>query len=490
MSLRADAAQGVLWSGLQRIGAQVLSLGVFIVLSRLLEPEDFGVMAMANVVVLAGILLIEQGMNQAVVQRATLNDRHLDSAFVFSLAMSAAVSAITLLVAAPLALAFREPRLTGVLIGISPAFFLAGLRATQTAVFQRRMRFRGLAIRSMAAEAAGGAVGITMAVQGLGVWSLVGQALGRGLVALAVLWRISDWRPRLKPTRAATRDLWSFGAPVVLNRLVLLVQGKADDVVIGGTLGAVWLGYYSIGYRLLTYVTTLVVGTFQSVALPVLSRLQEESGRHRSAFLETLETMTLGAFPAFVGIALLAPRVIPFAFGERWSPSTGTVQILSLAGAVQVVPAVSTTFLMSMGRSMLPMRVNLVFAVAGIAGFVALVHLGIEAVALVHLTLGLLAVPVHAILIGRSTGLPVSRFFRAMLRPAVGIVVMSAVVLGVELAAQSLRIELLRLLLMVAAGAAAYLGATYPVSVRAIRFARDTVRRELVGGPAAQPVDE
>ena len=481
--LRVYTVRGLFWSGVQRTGGQAIGLAAFIVLSRLLPPSAFGVLALANVYLLVVLLFVEQGVNQAIIQRHSLSPDHLDAAFSVTLALAALLMLLTVTLAGPIARIFNAPTLEPVLRWLSLTLLLSGLRATQTAFLQRQLRFRDLAVRATVAEGIGGGVGIAMALAGLGVWSLVGQALARGLAGVVVLWRVSTWRPRFRIDFLPLREVTQFGLPVLGDRLLALVQGKADDLVIGLMFGATALGYYAVGYRMLTYVTTLLAGTIQTVALPVLSRLQQDLGRFRHALLAMWEYLALGAFPVFVGIAFVSPGIVPVLFGPGWTPSIPVMQVLALAGAVKMLPLATSTALVARGRPGLQLRLNLVTTVLAVLGYVAVVERGIVAVALVHLVVALVVIPLHVGLLRSRFDIPPRAFFRATRTAGAGVLLMSAVLLPLTVLWKNAQSSVLWLIIMIVIGAAVYLAATYCLG----RSSYDRARRALREGILAVP---
>ena len=486
---RVHTVRGLFWSGLQRTGGQAIGLATFIVLSRLLPPSDFGVLALANVYLLVVLLLVEQGVNQAVIQRHSLSPEHLDAAFSVSLGLATVLTLLTLVLAAPLSRLFDEPTLEPVLRWLSLTVLLSGLRATQTAVLQRQMRFRELAVRTTFAEGLGGVVGIAMALGGLGVWSLVGQAIARALAGVFVLWRVSVWRPHLRVALGPVREVTRFGLPVLGDRLVALVQGKADDLVIGLVLGATALGYYAVGYRMLTYATMLLAGTFQAVSLPVLSRLQHDLPRFRHTFLTMVHYLALAAFPVFVGIAFVAPEIVPVLFGPNWSPSIPVMQVLALVGAAKVLPLATATALVAQGRPGVQLRLNLVTTALAVIGFVSVVGRGIVAVASVHLIVALLAIPLHAGLLHSVFDIRPSVYFRAIRTAGVGVVLMGAVLLPLTTVWSRPQASLLWLVVAIVVGAATYLGATYLLGRSSYDRARRALQEGILAGPGAVATD-
>jgi O-antigen/teichoic acid export membrane protein len=366
---------------------------------------------------------------------------------------------------------------------LSPILILAGLRATQTALLQRQMRFRELAVRTTLAESIGGLVGVVLALGGLGVWSLVGQAIARTIASVLVLWRVVEWRPRFNLTKRSLLDISSFGIPVVGDRVVTLVQSKADDLIIGLVLGATTLGYYTVGYRMLTYMTQLLSGTVQSVALPALARLQIDLGRFRRAFLGILQFLSLGAFPAFIGVAFVARDAVPLLFGPQWTPSIPVMQVLALAGAAKILQIASGTAFMASGRPGMQLRLNLVTTSLAVLGFALVVRNGIVAVATVHLWVAVLALPLHVLALRDIVGITLGSYARAIRTSTLGIVGMSVMLLilaqGRSVAGPSLG----WLALTVVVGMLAYLSLTYFMDRGLYRQARAALQEGILSSP-------
>jgi PST family polysaccharide transporter len=431
-SLRRKTLWGAAWSALQRLGAQGLSLIVFIGMTRLLAPSDLGLASMAYVVISVGNVILDQGLSPALVQLPELEDDHLHAAFWWNAGLGLTMSALLVVMAGAFAWLFREPRLAPVLVGMSPVFLLGGLRGTQAAILQRDFRFRDLATRTIAGEAVGGALGLAMAFAGFGVWSLVGQSLGRSVTSTAVLWSVSSWRPRWRLSRPHLQGLLRFGSSAAGDRLLQLGREKIDDFFVGSVLGATALGYYTIGYRLLNFVSELIGGTVKSVSLPAFARLSAAGREVRRAFLTMNEFHALVSFPVFVGVFLAAPRIVPLVFGSQWIPGVPVMQVLSLVGAIRVLPAGVSILLLAIGRPGVNLRLSVVEVAATSIGVVLVVSQGILPVALVHLAVGLALLIPDAFLLQRYVGLGTRAWLRSFLCATVGCVAMGAAYLAVD----------------------------------------------------------
>ena len=169
MNLREKAAKGVLWSAIQNWGMEGISFLTFIALSRLLVPEAFGLVALASVFTALAQVFLDQGFGAAIVQRADLEREHLDTAFWISVLTGILLTVGGIAASGLLAAFFGEPRLAPVLRWLSLSFIFGALSSTQMAILRRKLAFKSLAARSLAATTVGGFVGVSMAFAGFGV---------------------------------------------------------------------------------------------------------------------------------------------------------------------------------------------------------------------------------------------------------------------------------------------------------------------------------
>jgi PST family polysaccharide transporter len=160
---------------------------IFAILARKLELEAFGFVGLTAVLLEYVRVFVDQGFSEAVVQRANVDREHLDTAF-WTGVVSGAVLAVGLALAAePLAAVMGEPALTPIIRWLSLGLFISGLATTQQALLQRRLAFRQLAARSFVAQLGAGAIGISMAFAGYGVWALVAQSIGEAVFGVITL---------------------------------------------------------------------------------------------------------------------------------------------------------------------------------------------------------------------------------------------------------------------------------------------------------------
>lgn len=300
---------------------------------------------------------------------------------------------------------------------MSITFLISALSSTQVAILQRKLAFKSLAVRSLAATTVGGAVGLVMAFSGFGVWSLVGQDLASGLAGVAILWRSSDWRPGFRVSTKHYKEMFTFGVSVVGNNALNVMLRRSDDLLIGYFLGPTLLGFYTIGYQLLLVIIRLVTEVTNTVAFPAFSRLQLEPERMRRAFYNVTQYTSLIAFPVFIGLATLAPELVPAFFGEKWTPSIPVMQILAMIGILQSVLFFNASVIRASGKPLWELSIMLLNTICNVLGFLVAVRWGIVAVAASFVIVSYLVAPISYLALRKLIQVDFRTYLRQFIPP-------------------------------------------------------------------------
>jgi PST family polysaccharide transporter len=450
--LRRKVARGLTWTMLHTWGGQGLSLVVFLVLARLLTPDQFGLVALAAVFVALAQLIVDQGFGDAIIQRAGVTRAHLDTAFWVAVITGAALSLTGIALAGIIADLLRQPPLAPILRVLSLAFMVSALSSTQMAILRRELAFRSLALRGLLSIGAGGAVGITMAFLGFGAWALVGQQVAAGLVSAVALWRVSPWRPGLQVSWPIFRELFSFGIKVVGSDTLTFLSRNSDNLLIGVFLGPIPLGIYAVAYRILDTSQKVLVGVAMRLAFPALARLQTEPDRMRRAYLNMTRVGGSAILPGYIGFALVAPEMTVFLFGHRWAESGPVASVLFLIGPVLSLQAFSGSLLTAAGHPAVVFRFRLITTITNIVGFLIGVQFGIMAVAFAYSIRGYLLLPLNLSLQRRYGNVPTGEYLGQLRGTALATIAMSVVVLALKLLVGPMLPNAVLLLLEVASG--------------------------------------
>jgi O-antigen/teichoic acid export membrane protein len=429
MSIKEKAVKGIAWSALQNWGSQFGALLIFFVLARLLKPEAFGLVAIANAFLALMQTFLNQGFSQALIQRKDLEPEHLDTAFWTNLAIGGCLSLVSFAIAPWIANGFGQPSLTGILRGFSPLFLINAFATVQQAVLERNFAFKAIAIRSLVGTVAGGIVGVGLALNGFGVWSLVYQQVVQELISTFVLWKLSQWRPHFRVSLPHFQHLFHFGINIFGFNVLSFLNSRADDFLIGYFLGPIALGYYSIAYRILGIMQLLLVNTSKQVALPTLSKLQHDLSQFREAFYTATQLTSFIAFPCFLGVVTLAPELITLLFGPQWIPSIPVLQVLAFAGILQCVSFFKSSVFIALGKPAWAFQLTLLSACLNLVGFTIAVRWGIVAVAVAFLIRGCLVFPIGQWAVSRLIHSPVLVYLHHFVAPLSSAIVMAIALL-------------------------------------------------------------
>jgi PST family polysaccharide transporter len=483
-ALQQRVARGLTWTLIDTWGTQLLGLIVFVVLAKLLLPDDFGLVALAAVFVAFAQLLVDQGLGDALIQRRTVTRSEIDTAFWVAVVTGILLTAIGIVIAEPMAQALHQPRLAPIIQALSLTFVLAALNSIQMALLRREMRFRSLAIRKLSAVAGGGAVGIVMALGNYGAWALVGQAITNAAISVVMLWTVSPWRPGLQVSRSDFRSLFSFGINVVAGDILNFLSRNVDNLLIGAALGLTPLGFYAVGYRILDTTQQLLVNFARKLAFPIFSRLQHDTERLRRAYARVTRAVSVVILPGYIGLALVAQEAIVVIFGPQWAESGPVAAVLFLIGPVLTVQLFSGALLNGVGHPEVTFRIRLVTTIVNVAGFFIAVffYKEIVAVAAAFVIRGYLLIPLILWWVGRYANVNISDQLRGLRGTAIATVVMAAAVVAVKFALLGHVPPWLLLLAEVAVGMVTFLAALLVVDPPLVREVTVVALQAMPGG--------
>ncbi|NJL48790.1 MAG: lipopolysaccharide biosynthesis protein [Leptolyngbyaceae cyanobacterium SM2_5_2] len=458
MSIKHKAISGVVWSAARNWGGQMGSLLIFFILARLLSPEDFGLVALANVFLAFMWLFLEQGFSQAIIQQQDLEPEHLNTAFWINLAIGCATALVGFLIAGPVADLFGQPALTPILRCFSILFVCAALGQVQHSVLERKFDYKALATRQLLGTLAGGVVGISMAFLGFGVWSLVIQQAVNSIIGTITLWVCSDWRPGFKVSVRHFQDLFGVGMHIMGFSYLSFFNTRANDFLVGYFLSPTELGYYTVAYKVLNSMTQLLVSTSRDVALPTFSRLQEDPERFRRAFYSATQLTSAIAMPTFLGMAVLAPELVRVLFGEQWMPSVPLMQVLALMGMLRAITFFKGSVFVAMGKPSWWLRLSALNAVLNLLGFAIAYRWGIFAVAVASVVRYYIVFPIGQWAICQLIQESLGKYLRIFLAPLVCALTMAGGIFVFKQALAATFGPLALLILSSIVGAVVYIG--------------------------------
>jgi len=369
-----DLRQRTLRGGFAKVCAQgasfILRIGSLMVLARLLDPKDFGLVAMVTVVTGVFSLFKDAGLSMATVQRATITNEQVSTLFWINMLVGAVLGILSLAIAPILVSFYQEPRLFWVTVALATGFLFNAAGVQHSALLQRDMRFGALSVIEIIALLVSIAVGICMAIGGYGYWALVGMAVISPAVSTVCLWSIATWVPGVPHRGVGISSMIRFGGTATLNILVVYVAYNLEKVLLGRFWGAETLGIYGRAYQLINIPTENLNSASGGVAFAALSRLQDDPPRFKNYFLKGYSIILAMTLPITIACALFANDIILILLGPKWKEAIPIFQLLTPTILVFALINPMWWLLSSLGLLGRSLKIALVIAPLVIAAYI------------------------------------------------------------------------------------------------------------------------
>jgi O-antigen/teichoic acid export membrane protein len=410
----------------------ILRLATMAALARLLDPQDFGLVAMTAVVTGVFQLFTTAGLSSAVVQKDTITDEQISTLFWVNLLVGMILALLCALTAPALVEFYHEPRLFWLTVVTGAGFFLTATSVQHSALLQRELRYTTLTVIELLSLLASLAAGVGMALGGLGYWAILGMTLVSSAVYAVCVWVATGWIPGPPRRAAGVRGMLGFGGIVTLNGLVVYVAYNFDKVLLGRYWGADALGIYERGYRLVNLPTAELNAAVGGVAFSGLSRLQNDPVRLRSYFLKGYSLVLSMTLPITVFCAVFVDDIVAVILGPRWTEVTVIFRLLTPTILIFGIIDPLAWLLYSVGLQVRSLKIALVIAPLVIAAYLIGLPYGPTGVAFAYSAAMLLWLIPHIVWCLHGTGVFPRDLLLAAGRPLVAGTVAAAVALGVQ----------------------------------------------------------
>jgi O-antigen/teichoic acid export membrane protein len=417
-NLTARAASGLSWSSLSIVALVAANLAYTATVSRLLTPTAFGLMAMANLIVLFAQYFVRMGLASALVQKPDLSDEEIRAASTAGIVVGLACTALVWLLAPAVSDLFHAPQLVSVLQGLALSFLFMGWSMTGLGLLRRGLRFRALSMISIGSYVVSYLlVGIGLALLGAGVWSLV-VATVLSTVIQAV-WQYAILRHPARPVLRwqPYRMVCGYGTRLSVAHVLDYLGGNLDTFTVARTATTAVLGQYSRAYYLVfSPVANYLSAALTNVVFATLSKIQDDLSRLRRGYLSVTSLGALLLFPLCAGMAVAAPELVAVVLGPQWTTVVGLVPWFALAGACHVATQLSQSLVEARAELNRSVVVQVLYLVA-LAAFIVLAlpfrSAGVWVIGAAVAAAEMLRYLGYLVLVGRVLGLGSAQLWRA-----------------------------------------------------------------------------
>jgi len=360
MSLKKQALSGVKWTFLQQLGTQGVGFIISIILARLLQPEEFGLIAMIYVFIGIGNVLLSAGLGSSLIRSKELDEEDYATVFYFNLVVSILVYIIVYFFAPYIATFYHQPILTQLVRWLSFSFIINAFAIIQTARLTKLMDFKTQTLVAIPSLIIGGTVSIVMAYMNYGVWSLIAFNLVKSLANTIQLWVYSKWHPIWSFNISKFKQHFYFGYKLTLSGLLDIIFNNVYVLVIGKLFPAAQVGYYQRANNLQMYPVGAISTIMGKVTYPLFAQIQDDNERLKIVYKKILQINLYLLVPILMVAGVLATPLFRFLFTEKWLPAVPYFQILLLSGILIPLHSFNLNILKIKGRSDLFLKLGIV----------------------------------------------------------------------------------------------------------------------------------
>lgn len=376
-SLKDKAARGLLWGTFTSGATQMLNVVIGIFLARLLSPADVGIVGMITIFTVLANNLQEAGFFTALVNKKEAKDKDYNAVFWFCLALSLIIYFILFLSAPLIAQFFHQPALTWLSRFVFLSFVIASLGIAHSAWMFKRLMVKERAVIMIASLVISGSVGIALALNGYGYWSLAWQQVVFSLIFNIGRFCVTRWHPTFSFSFAPIREMFAFSNKILIPTIVNILREYLLTVVVGRMFSARMVGFFTQSHKWNTMGYQFVGDSVAQIAQPVMVETVDDHQRQLRVVRTMLRYTAFMAFPALFGLALVSREFIVVLLSAKWEPAAEMLRVLAIGGAFMPFYKIYQNFIISLRRSDIYMWLNILHVLLVFGVIIALSRYGI-----------------------------------------------------------------------------------------------------------------
>lgn len=350
-SLKKNTIKAVYWNAIQRYGVLLISFVSNIVFARLLTPEDFGVIGLLNVFIAVASSMVDTGFDASLIQRKDASDLDYSTVFIWNIVIATLLTVVLFFAAPYIALFFQIDRLCPVLRISSCILLVNALASVQMTRLTKTLKFKLIAIRTLAAAIISSAVGILLALLGCGIWSLVSQVIVNAIICSILIWILSKWKPSLSFSWKSLKRMFNFGSLIFISGICDTLYTNIQGFIIGKHFSINELGYYTQAKKLEYVPVQGTSSVLSQVLFPVYATVSQDRIRHIGIVRKNVRLITFITFPIMLLLIIIAHPLIEILFTAKWLPAVPLFQVLCVFGFLQPLNMANAQIFKAIGRS-------------------------------------------------------------------------------------------------------------------------------------------
>jgi len=364
MTLRKRAFSSIRWTALSSCVKGLLQLAQLVILSRLLTPADFGLIAIAVAIVAFLQIFADAGVSNAIIHFQEISNEQLSSLYWLNVSISSILAVILVILSSYVANWFRQPQLVSLLYIAASTLFINSLAQQLRVNAQKNLLFAQLVKIELWAVVSGFLLTILLAWCGIGVYSIALGTMFTAIIYCLLAWMFlaSGWRPKLRLKLSEIKQFLKYGGYMIGNNLVSTVNSQIDIFIGGRVFEATQMGLYNVPKSLMLNVQMAINPIITQVGLPIMAIAQNDKDRLKNIYLKTIRITSSVNFPIYLGIAFYSKEIVHLILGERWLDAIPLIQIFAIWGLVRSIGNPVGSLLLGIGKADMLFKWNLTWA--------------------------------------------------------------------------------------------------------------------------------
>jgi O-antigen/teichoic acid export membrane protein len=377
MSLQQKTTSGFFWTIGHQVSIQSINFIVLIILARVLSPADFGLIAMLQVFISVGIVLMDGGMTSSLIRTVNASNKDYATVFYLNLLISFFIYAVLYFAAPLIAQFYKQPALLNIIRVYAVTFILQALVSVQTTRLTKEMNFKLQLLMQLPSTIISAIAGIWFANNGYGAWSLVYMNLIRTFLFMIQHWIFTDWKPGFVFEKELLKKHFNFGYKLTIIGIVNTIYNNVYDIIIGKLFTPLILGFYNQANTLSIFPVQLISGAVDKVTYPAFSQIQNEDEKLKIVYGKIMQQIIFWIAPLMMLLIICANPLFKLVLTDKWLPAVPYFQILCIYAVMYPLQVYNINILNVKGRSDLLLKIELVKKSVGIAGTITAAFFGI-----------------------------------------------------------------------------------------------------------------
>jgi teichuronic acid exporter len=399
--------KNIIWDFLGKFSVQLIGFGITVLLTRMVSPAEFGIMGMAMAIIVIAHLFLDLGFNRAIIQHASITEVQYATIFYLNAMVAIALTGICYLLAYPLSIFYKEPLIEPVFRMLSVVFLINGLNLVPSAILYKKLKFKLNSILNITSSIIGGAIGVCMAFNGYGIWSLVAQSIVTSAIILVTNFIYAKWWPVYAFNLTSIKPLWSYGSKMFASGLLDSVYTRLDIFIIGKIFSTSTLGFYTRAQSMDNLVRQLSVNSIMGAMFPYIAKHQDDRLFLKELYERYLHVISFIAIALSGVLFLIAHYLFNILFTASWQYAASLFQLMSVVGFAWPVSSLMCNIISGVGnaKAFLKLEVykKLLFLPVYLVGFV----FGLKGFLYIFILANVVGVTINAVFLTKELSISV-----------------------------------------------------------------------------------